>query len=34
MIFKIIDLQKNKIQVLIGDLKTSINRKDFLFSPL
>ena len=34
MIFKIIDLQNKKIQVLIGDLKTTINRKDFLFSPL
>ncbi len=34
MIFKIIDLQRNKIKVLIGDLKTTINRNEFLFSPL
>lgn len=34
MIFKIIDLQRNKIKVLVGDLKTTINRNEFLFSPL
>ena len=34
MIFKIIDLQRNKIKVLVGNLKTTIDRNEFLFSPL
>ena len=34
MIFKIIDLQKNKINILLGDIKTTIKKKQFLFSPL
>ena len=34
MIFKIIDLQKNKIQILLGNMKTTIKKNDFLFSPL
>ena len=33
-IFKIIDLQKNKINILMGNLKTKVNYKDFLFSPI
>ena len=34
MIFKIIGLQKNKINILLGDKKTTITQKEFLFSPL
>jgi len=34
MIFKIINLQKNKINILLGDIKTTINKNDFLFRPL
>ena len=33
-IFKIIDFQKNKINILLGEVKTTINKKDFLFSPI
>tara|TARA_Y100000590_G_C15738303_1_gene1019336 strand:- start:3534 stop:4031 length:498 start_codon:yes stop_codon:yes gene_type:complete len=33
-IFKIIELQKHKINVLIGNLKTTINKKEFLFKPI
>lgn len=33
-IFRIIQLQKNKIDILMGDLKTSIGKKNFLFSPI
>ena len=33
-IFKIIDLQKNKINILLGNIKTTINKSDFLFRPL
>ena len=33
-IFKIINFQKNKIDILLGHLKTTVNRKDFLFSPV
>ena len=33
-IFKIISLQKNKIQILLGDLKTTIDKKEFSFSPI
>ena len=33
-IFKIINLQKNKIDILMGNLKTTINKKEFLFSPI
>ena len=32
-IFKIINLQKNKIDILMGDLKTTIKKEEFLFSP-
>jgi len=34
MIFKIIEMQKNKIKILIGDLKTTIKKKEFLFKPI
>ncbi len=33
-IFRIIDLQKNKIDILLGNIKTTINKKKFLFSPV
>ncbi len=33
-IFKILELQKNKIKVMMGDLKTTINKKEFLFQPV
>jgi len=33
-IFKIIDLNKDKIDVLIGNIKTRISRKKFLFKPV
>ena len=31
-IFQIINIQHNKIKILIGDLKTTINKKEFLFN--
>ena len=34
MIFKIIDLQKNKINILLGNIKTTIRKEEFLFTPL
>ena len=33
-IFKIVNLQKNKIDILMGSLKTTINKKEFLFTPV
>lgn len=33
-IFKIISLQKNKIDILMGNIKTTIKRGKFLFSPV
>ena len=33
-IFKIINFQKNNINILLGDIKTTINKKEFLYSPL
>lgn len=33
-IFKIIEIQKNKINILLGKVKTSIRQKDYLFSPV
>lgn len=33
-IFKIINFQKNKINVLMGDIKTTIKKKEFLFNPI
>ena len=32
-VFKIIEIQKDKINILLGKVKTTINRKDFLLSP-
>ena len=32
-IFEIINLQKNKIDILMGNLKTTIKKEEFLFSP-
>ena len=34
MIFKIIKLQKNKIDILLGNMKTSLKKEEFLFSPI
>lgn len=33
-IFKIINLQKNKIDIYMGNLKTTIQKKEFLFKPV
>ena len=33
-IFKIINLQKNKIDIYIGNLKTTIKNKEFLFKTI
>ncbi len=33
-IFKIINLQKNKINILLGNIKTTIKNKEFSFTPL
>jgi len=33
-IFKILELQKNKINILMGKLKTSVNKRDCLFKPI
>ena len=33
-IFKIINMQKDKISISIGNLKTRINKKEFLFYPV
>ena len=33
-IFEVINLQRNKIDILIGKFKTSMKRKDFLFRPI
>ena len=33
-IFKIIQLQKNKIDILMGNLKTTINKKEYIFKPI
>lgn len=33
-IFKIINLQKNKIDILMGNFKTSINKQNFLINPV
>ena len=32
-IFKIVQLQKNKIDILMGNLKTTINKKEYIFKP-
>ena len=33
-IFKVIGQEKNKIKILMGNLKTRVGKKDFLFSPV
>ena len=33
-IFQIINIQKNKIKISMGDLKTTIKKEDFLFNPI
>ena len=33
-IFKIINLQKNKINILLNNIKTTIDKRSFLFSPV
>ena len=33
-IFKIINFRKNKINILMGDIKTTIRKKEFLFNPI
>lgn len=33
-IFKIINLQKNNIEILMGNIRTKINKKKFLISPI
>ena len=33
-IFKIVNLEKNSVNILIGNFKTKINKKKFLFNPV
>ena len=33
-IFKIIKFKENKINIMMGNLKTTVNRKDFLYTPI
>ncbi len=33
-IFKIIEIHRDKIQILVGNIQTSIDKRKFLFSPL
>ena len=33
-LFKIIDLQKNQIEILMGNIKTTISKQKFLFKPV
>ena len=33
-IFQIINLQKNKIKILVGNIETTVKKKEFLFSPV
>lgn len=33
-IFKIINFQKNKIEIFMGKIKTTVNREKFLFQPI
>tara|TARA_B100000029_G_scaffold353258_1_gene345886 strand:+ start:88 stop:585 length:498 start_codon:yes stop_codon:yes gene_type:complete len=33
-IFKIINLQRNRIKILMGNIKTTIKKKEFLFTPI
>ena len=32
-IFQIINLQRNRIKILMGNIKTTIKKKEFLFTP-
>ena len=34
IIFKIINFRKNEIDILMGNLKTKVNRQKFLFYPV
>ena len=33
-IFQIINLQRNRIKILVGNIKTTIKKKEFLFTPV
>jgi len=33
-IFQIINIQQNKIKILVGEIKTTIKKNEFLFNPL
>ena len=33
-LFNILEIQKNKIKILLGDINTTINKKDYLFYPV
>ena len=33
-IFKLINFKEKKIDIMIGNLKTTVNRKDFLYTPI
>ena len=33
-VFEIINFQKNKIEILVGNMKTTIKKQEFLFNPL
>ena len=33
-IFKVLSLQKNKLNIMMGNLKSTINKNEFIFSPL
>ena len=33
-IFKLINLEKNRIKVLMGNIETTIKKKEFLFTPV
>ena len=33
-VFKIVNIQKNKIDIMLGNLKTTIRKSEFLFKPL
>jgi len=34
MIFKVLSFQKRKTNILLGNIKTTVNKDDFLFNPL
>ena len=34
MIFKVLSFQKRKINILLGNIKTTVSKDDFLFNPL